>query len=122
MRCSGVGWDCQCGRMIKFSGNEIRWIIISCRAGQGESSCCGDNVDHRRANIKEDIKEGEYDVNQMGNDAISNPWNSPLGKTRPHLLRPHYLTVIIFHHRRPVHEDGLGVPFCYFTPKMKATE
>lgn len=91
----GVGWDCQCGWIIKFCGNEIRCIIISCWAGQGEWFCWGDNVDHRKADIKEDIKEAEYDVNEMGNDehlplyvAIANPWNSPLGNMSPSITAP----------------------------------
>lgn len=101
MRCGAVRvwWDCQCRWIIKFSGNEIRCIIISCWAGQGRENSPagggGGNVDHRKANIKEDIKGGEYDVNEMGNDehlplyvAISNHWNDPLGDTSPSITAP----------------------------------
>lgn len=54
---------------------------------------CGDNVDHRKANVKEDIKEAEYDVNEMGNDehlplyvAISKP--SLLENMSPSITAP----------------------------------
>lgn len=38
------------------------------RAMRNKKKSCWDNVDHRRANIKKDIKEAEYDVNEIEND------------------------------------------------------
>lgn len=63
---------------------------------------CWDNVDHRKANIKKDIKEAEYDVNEIENDerlllyvAIP-PRNSPLGNMSASITA-HNFIVILFH-------------------------
>lgn len=61
---------------------------------------CWYNVDHRKANIKKDIKEAEYDVNEIENDerlllyvAIF-PSGTAHQETCPRLLQPTILLLL----------------------------